>query len=127
MIKPQPLSIVAAWLLAIAVHGRNAPAPAGAPGKAYTITGAVKRPGVYPLTAPTTVFDAINSAGGFQDNFSDRQDIVIIRGDRRLHFNYRTFVRGQNRDTNENLRIDAGDVVQVKSTPPGPTPQRAPN
>lgn len=82
--------------------------------KKYSVTGQVKRPGPYPLIGPTTVFDAINDAGGFLDNFSDQKHITVIRGDQRLPFNYKDYVAGKNKDKNKNIALENGDVVSVK-------------
>jgi polysaccharide biosynthesis/export protein len=81
--------------------------------KTYTVTGEVKRPGEYPLIKnPTTVFEAINEAGGFMDNFSDRKHITIIRGAKRIPFNYNDYVKGKNLD--KNIPLQNGDTVIVK-------------
>ena len=80
--------------------------------KEYTATGQVKRPGSYPLSRPTTVFDAIFEAGGFVDNFSDQTDILILRGTQTLHFNYEDHLRGENRD--RNVALENGDTIVVK-------------
>jgi polysaccharide biosynthesis/export protein len=81
--------------------------------KKYTVSGQVKRPGSYPLSRPTTVFDAIFDAGGFVDNFSDQTDILILRGSQALHFNYEDHVRGENRD--RNIALENGDTIVVKA------------
>lgn len=80
--------------------------------KKYSISGEVKRPGDYPLIKnPTTVFDAINEAGGFQDNFTSGKT-TIIRGTQRLPFNYKDFVKGKNLD--KNIPLQNGDTVIVR-------------
>ena len=79
----------------------------------YSVTGEVKRPGDYPLIKnPTTVFEAINQAGGFLDTFANRSDILIIRGTQRLKFNYNDYVKGKNLD--KNVPLENGDTVIVK-------------
>jgi polysaccharide biosynthesis/export protein len=81
--------------------------------KLYTVTGEVKRPGGYPLIKnPMTVFDAINEAGGFLDNFSDRKHITIIRGSQRIPFNYEDYVKGKHLD--KNIALQNGDTIIVK-------------
>ncbi len=80
--------------------------------KKYTVTGQVKRPGPYPLTPPITVFEAINDAGGFADGFSNQKDILILRGGETFHFNYRTYIRGENRD--QDITLQNGDTIVVK-------------
>ena len=80
--------------------------------KMYSVTGQVGRPGNFPLIKPTTVFDALNEAGGFRDNFSNRKDVLIIRGEKgRFHFNYNDYVKGKN--TDKNIVLQNGDVVNV--------------
>ena len=80
--------------------------------KNYTVAGAVKRPGQYPLIKKTTVFDAINNASGFADAFANEKDILIIRGDKRMHFNYKRYLDGK--DVDKNIVLENGDVVSVK-------------
>lgn len=78
--------------------------------KKYTITGEIGRPGSYPLTAPTTVIDALTGAGGFRD-FANRKKIVIIRGEERLKFNYNDVIKGKNRE--QNILLQDGDLIVV--------------
>jgi len=80
--------------------------------KKYTVAGQVKRPGAYPLIQSTTVFEAINNAGGFLDIFSNQKDILILRGGVTFHFNYRTYIRGENRD--QNITLQNRDTIVVK-------------
>lgn len=81
--------------------------------KKFTVAGSVKRPGSYPLIgATTTVFEAVNDAGGFLDNFSNQTDILILRGAEVFHFNYRAYMRGENRD--QNLPLRNGDTIVVR-------------
>jgi polysaccharide export outer membrane protein len=80
--------------------------------KKYTVTGNVKKSGSYPLIRATTVFEAINDAGGFLDNFANQKDIRIIRGTQTLHFNYRDYVRGKNRD--KIITLENGDTIFVQ-------------
>jgi polysaccharide biosynthesis/export protein len=81
--------------------------------KKYSITGEVKRPGDYPLVKePTTVFEAIISAGGFLDNFANQTDIRVLRGAQIFKFNYKDYINGKNRD--KNIPLENGDTVIVK-------------
>ena len=80
--------------------------------KKYTVTGEVKRPGDYPLIRDTSVFEAINEAGGFLDNFANQKDIRILRGDKILKFNYKDFINGKHRDLN--VTLQNGDTIIVK-------------
>ncbi len=81
--------------------------------KTYAVTGSVKRPGTFALIKePTTVFEALNQAGGFADNFADKKHISIIRGTKRIPFNWDDFVKGKNLD--KNIPLQNGDTVLVK-------------
>jgi len=79
--------------------------------RTYMVAGQVKRPGEYPLIRPTTVFEGINQAS-FADTFSNQKDILILRGDQTFHFDYRAFLKGENRD--QNLVLQNGDTIYVK-------------
>lgn len=79
--------------------------------KKYTVAGLVNRPAVYPMPSPVTVFEAINAAGGFQQ-WANQKDIVILRGEERLKFNYSDFIKGKN--TDGNILLQNGDTVYVK-------------
>jgi len=80
--------------------------------KKYTISGGVNRPGAFPLVVTTKVFDAINMSGGFRD-FANKTDILIIRADgKRLHFNYKAFIKGKKLD--QNIELQNGDTILVK-------------
>ena len=123
--KRASVLIAISFLLAVVTEGQNQQSPNGpgsgsteAKGKTYTIAGAVKRPGSYPLDRLTTIFEAINQAGGFYDGSALKGDIKIIRGERRLHFNYDDFLRGENKG--QNIELEDGDVVQVGVKSRGP-------
>ncbi len=77
--------------------------------KKYTVAGGVMRPGPYPLVVPTKVFDALSSVG-FKD-FANVKKIVIIRGDKRLKFNYKDVLHGKNLD--QNIFLEPGDTIYV--------------
>jgi len=79
--------------------------------KKYTVAGGVNRPGTYPMVVATTVFDALNTAGGFRD-FANKKDILIIRGTKRLKFNYNEFVKGKKPE--QNISLENGDTILVK-------------
>ena len=66
--------------------------------KTYSITGEVMRPGSYPLIKnPTTVFEAVNQAGGFRDNFANQTHIMVLRGNQRLSSTTRITSKGRTR------------------------------
>lgn len=76
----------------------------------YLISGEVNRPGVYPLVTPITVMEAIVQAGGLRE-FASKGKITILRGDKRLKFNYGDVVKGKN--LSQNIPIEHGDHVVV--------------
>jgi polysaccharide biosynthesis/export protein len=78
--------------------------------KRYMVTGEVGRPGAYPLAVPTTVFEALTLAGGFRE-FANKKKIVIVRGDKRLRFNYNEVVKGKN--LAQNVVLENGDQIIV--------------
>jgi polysaccharide biosynthesis/export protein len=77
--------------------------------KRYTIAGEVGRPGPFPLVLPTRVFDALSSVG-FRD-FANKKKIVIIRGDKRIKFNYTDVLHGKHLETN--IFLEPGDTIYV--------------
>ncbi len=79
--------------------------------KRYTVVGEVTRAGVFPLVVRTKVFDALGSAGGFRD-FANKKDIIIIRGDQRLKFNWNEVVKGKKLE--QNIYLENGDTILVK-------------
>lgn len=81
----------------------------------FNILGQVLKPGEYPLTATTTIVDAIATAGGFKD-FAKKKKIYILRqnpggGESRIDFNYQDFVKGKN--ASQNITIKPHDTVIV--------------
>jgi polysaccharide export outer membrane protein len=81
----------------------------------YNILGQVAKPGAYPLTATTTIVDAIATAGGFKD-FAKKKGIYILRqnpdsGEARIAFNYQDFIKGKN--TGQNIPLKPHDTVIV--------------
>jgi polysaccharide export outer membrane protein len=77
--------------------------------KRYTMAGEVLRPGPMPLVLPTKVFDALNSAG-FRE-FANKKKIVIIRGSKRIPFNYNEVLKGKKLE--QNIFLEPGDTVYV--------------
>ena len=78
------------------------------------ITGAVQKPGYYPLTAPMTVIQLIALAGGLTE-FADREKIVIMRteGGRQVgyRFSYKEVVKRIN--LRQNIELKPGDTIVV--------------
>jgi polysaccharide export outer membrane protein len=79
--------------------------------KKFYITGGVNKTGSYPLVLPTRVFDALSQAGGFRE-FANKHDIVIVRGDRRIKFNWDEVVKGKKLE--QNIFLENGDTIIVK-------------
>jgi len=79
-----------------------------------TILGEVRKPGVYPLKAHMTMFDAVALAEGFSD-FASPNQIVILRNNgaevERIKVRYFDAIRGSV-DIRQ-LRLETGDTILV--------------
>jgi polysaccharide export outer membrane protein len=78
--------------------------------KKYYLDGMANRPGEYALAAPTTIFEAISKAGGLQE-FANTKKIYILRGDQRIHFNYKEVIHGKHME--QNIKLEPGDHIVV--------------
>jgi polysaccharide biosynthesis/export protein len=78
--------------------------------KKYYLTGNLLKTGAVPLVVPTTILEALSMAGGFTE-FANKKKIVILRGDKQLHFNYNDVIRGKN--MSQNVYLENGDFVIV--------------
>jgi polysaccharide export outer membrane protein len=78
--------------------------------KKYYIIGEVNRTGVFPLVTTTTVLEAIGAAGGLKE-FANGKKIVIVRGSKRIKFNYKEVVDGKN--LQQNITLENGDQIIV--------------
>jgi polysaccharide biosynthesis/export protein len=81
----------------------------------FNILGQVLKPGEYPLTATTTIVDAIATAGGFKD-FAKKKSIYVLRvnpagGQSRIDFNYQDFIKGKN--VAQNIILKPHDTIIV--------------
>jgi polysaccharide biosynthesis/export protein len=81
----------------------------------FNILGQISKPGSYPLTAGTTIVDAIAIAGGLKD-FAKKKGIYVLRqiaggSEYRYPFNYDDFVKGKN--TKQNITLKPRDTVFV--------------
>ncbi len=56
--------------------------------KKYYLDGMVNHPGEYALAVPTTILEAISKSGGLQD-FANKRKIYVLRGDKKIPFNYK--------------------------------------
>jgi len=78
------------------------------------ITGAVEKPGTFPLNGPTTVLQLIAMAAGVKE-YADSKKIVIIRNEAgrqvTFNFNYKEVIAQKNMTQNIDLR--PGDTVVV--------------
>lgn len=78
--------------------------------KKYFIQGEVNRTGPFPLLVPTTVLEALVNAGGFRD-FAKQTKIFVMRGPKRVYFNYKDFMKGKN--PQQNILLQNGDIIVV--------------
>lgn len=78
--------------------------------KKFYIMGEVQRPGEFPLTTDTTALDAFANAGGFRD-FANQKKIYILRGDKKLYFNYKDVSQGKHME--QNIMLQSGDRIIV--------------
>jgi polysaccharide export outer membrane protein len=78
--------------------------------KKYYVSGEIRRPGSYPLTAPKTVFEGIVDAGGPAD-FAKLTKIYVLRGSTRLPFNFKDVSRGKRLE--QNVLLQNGDHIIV--------------
>ncbi len=73
------------------------------------VTGQVGKPGGYALIVPTTILQLIAEAGGL-NAFAERKNILILRKNERLKFNYVSAIHG---DLKQNIPLQPGDTVIV--------------
>jgi polysaccharide biosynthesis/export protein len=81
----------------------------------YNVLGEINKPGSYPLTASTTVMDAIAAAGGFRD-FAKKSGVYVLRKgsdghEANLKFNYKEFIKGKN--PAQNVKLEPNDTIIV--------------
>ena len=81
----------------------------------FNVLGEVTKPGEYPLTASTTIMDAIATAGGFRD-FAKKTGVYVLRkgpngSEARLKFNYKDFIKGK--DSSQNIKLEPNDTIIV--------------
>ena len=78
--------------------------------KKYYLDGEIAKAGEYTLVTPTTVLEAISRAGGLRE-FANEKKIYILRGDKRIPFNYKEVTHGRHME--QNVQLEAGDHVFV--------------
>ena len=80
----------------------------------YYVVGKVNKPGMYNVSKPLTVLQALAMAGGLTP-FAQEGNILILRNSGketvRLPFNYKKIKKG--RGVEENITLERGDVVVV--------------
>jgi polysaccharide export outer membrane protein len=81
----------------------------------FNILGQISKPGSYPLSAGTTIVDAIALAGGFKD-FAKKKGVYILRlnsagKEERFNFNYDKFLKEKN--TAQNIKLKPHDTIVV--------------
>jgi len=80
----------------------------------YYVVGKVNKPGMYNVSKPLTVLQALAMAGGLT-SFAQETSIMILRnsGKETVHitFNYKKVKKGRN--VEENIILERGDVVVV--------------
>ncbi len=78
------------------------------------ISGQVNKPGVYPLSGPTTVMQLIAVAGGLQE-FADSKNIMVMRVENgntvAFKFNYKDILKSKN--LKQNILLKIGDTIIV--------------
>jgi polysaccharide biosynthesis/export protein len=78
--------------------------------KKYYMDGEVNHPGEYALAVPTTILEAISKAGGLQE-FASEKKIYVLRGTKRIPFNYKEVLRGRHME--QNVPLEPGDHIVV--------------
>ena len=76
----------------------------------YFIQGEVSKSGSFSLLIPTTVLEALVNAGGFRE-FANPKKIIIMRGGKQYHFNYKEVTHGKKME--QNILLQPGDQIIV--------------
>ncbi|MGJ5820175.1 polysaccharide biosynthesis/export family protein [Paludibaculum fermentans] len=77
--------------------------------KRYYLSGNVGRSGPAPLVTPTTILQALSSAGLGQ--WAKKGKIIIMRGTERIKFNYDDVIKGKHLE--QNIYLQDGDHIYV--------------
>ena len=81
----------------------------------YYIIGEVNGSGVYPLTLPVTVVQALAMAGGFRE-FARTDEILVIRRVKdstvRIAFSYKDWIKKKKK--HDYMQLQNGDVIVVR-------------
>jgi polysaccharide export outer membrane protein len=78
------------------------------------ITGQVAKPGVYPLTSPTSVMQLLTIAGGVLE-YADEKNITVLRTEngKPLSFRFNYDEVKKRRNLRQNIELKPGDTVVV--------------
>ncbi len=79
----------------------------------FNVLGEVQKPGVFPLTKPMTILDAVAMAGGFRD-FAKPKKMYILRrakdgSNSKIPVNYNNVIKGNDK----NVELESRDTVIV--------------
>jgi polysaccharide export outer membrane protein len=77
--------------------------------KRFFISGKVGRSGAVPLVVPTTILQALSSAG--LGEWAKKSKIIIMRGTQRIKFNYDEVIKGKKLE--QNIFLQDGDHIFV--------------
>ncbi|MGC4050248.1 MAG: hypothetical protein QM757_12780 [Paludibaculum sp.] len=77
--------------------------------KRYYLSGNVSRSGPTPLVTPTTILQALSSAGLGQ--WAKKSKIIVMRGTERIKFNYNDVIKGKHLE--QNIYLQDGDHIYV--------------
>ncbi len=77
--------------------------------KRFFISGKVGRTGAVPLVVPTTMLQALSSAG--MGEWAKKNKIIVMRGAQRIKFNYDEVIKGKKLE--QNIFLQDGDHIFV--------------
>lgn len=80
-------------------------------GGRVTVSGAVRRPGIYPITSGTTLTQAVAQAEGL-DRLAARDTVTVFRDGQAYSVQYEAVTKGQQPDP----LVMAGDKIQVHTS-----------
>ena len=78
--------------------------------KRIYVVGQVARPGAYPLLPQMTVLQALSGAGGFPQ-YANPKKTYVLRGEKKLPFNYKEALKGK--DLDQQIILQPGDTIVV--------------
>lgn len=82
--------------------------------KRVWVMGRLNKSGVYPLTGPMTLIEAISRAGGTTEELADLNHSFIVRGGEMLPVNFQRLLRVG--DTSQNLYLEPDDFIYLPSS-----------